>query len=388
MFNKNIILLMMAMPLSMTSAPMMIFLGGILGEQLAPEEKYSTLPIAMFVIGSALGVVPATRIMKYFGRRNGFVFSQSVAVMGAITGALAIAHSSFFALLGCATLLGISIAFTQQGRFAAIESANDIAHTPKILSFVMLTGVVGGFLGPELAYWAKDLASTTFTGSFLALMVVQILALIVFSFFKNNGLQEENTHQQQSRSVKELLRAPLIVCAIATGAIGYAVMSFIMTATPNSMHHIYHHDLASTKWVIQSHIAAMFLPSLITGFMLSKYGANKLVMLGLGFYVASIVAGLSGIAIPHFWLALVSLGIGWNALFLSGTHLLSQSYNSSEKYTAQAINDLVIFATQAIASLSAGWVLYQIGWHWLLILNIPLIFILLGVLFWVRKTSH
>lgn len=378
---------MMAMPLSMTSAPVMIFLGGILGGKLAPSEKYATLPIAMFVIGSAIGVVPATRIMNHFGRRNGFVFSQSLAITGALIGALAITQSSFFALLGCAALLGASIAFTQQGRFAAIESVNDISHTPKILSFVMLTGVVGGFLGPEIAYLAKDVTSTSFTGSFLALAIVQIMALAIFSLFKNIDIQTEQHNQNQKRSVKELLSSPCIIYAIATGAIGYGVMSFVMTATPNSMHHIYHHDLGATKWVIQSHIAAMFLPSLVTGFILSKWGADKLVLLGLGFYGVCIAVGLSGVAIPHFWFALVLLGIGWNALFLSGTHLLSQSYSSSEKYAAQALNDLAIFGIQALASLSAGWVLYQIGWRWLLVLNIPLILILLSVILWVKRVS-
>lgn len=377
----------MAMPLSMTSAPVMIFLGGILGGKLAPSEKYATLPIAMFVIGSAIGVVPATRIMNHFGRRNGFVFSQSLAITGALIGALAITQSSFFALLGCAALLGASIAFTQQGRFAAIESVNDISHTPKILSFVMLTGVVGGFLGPEIAYLAKDVTSTSFTGSFLALAVVQIMALAIFSLFTNIDIQTEQHNQNQKRSVKELLSSPCIIYAIATGAIGYGVMSFVMTATPNSMHHIYHHDLGATKWVIQSHIAAMFLPSLVTGFILSKWGADKLVLLGLGFYGVCIAVGLSGVAIPHFWFALVLLGIGWNALFLSGTHLLSQSYSSSEKYAAQALNDLAIFGIQALASLSAGWVLYQIGWRWLLVLNIPLILILLSVILWVKRVS-
>lgn len=378
---------MMAMPLSMTSAPVMIFLGGILGGKLAPSEKYATLPIAMFVIGSAIGVVPATRIMNHFGRRNGFVFSQSLAITGALIGALAITQSSFFALLGCAALLGASIAFTQQGRFAAIESVNDISHTPKILSFVMLTGVVGGFLGPEIAYLAKDVTSTSFTGSFLALAIVQIMALAIFSLFKNIDIQTEQHNQNQKRSVKELLSSPCIIYAIATGAIGYGVMSFVMTATPNSMHHIYHHDLGATKWVIQSHIAAMFLPSLVTGFILSKWGADKLVLLGLGFYGVCIAVGLSGVAIPHFWFALVLLGIGWNALFLSGTHLLSQSYSSSEKYAAQALNDLAIFGIQALASLSAGWVLYQIGWRWLLVLNIPLILILFSVILWVKRVS-
>lgn len=378
---------MMAMPLSMTSAPVMIFLGGILGGKLAPSEKYATLPIAMFVIGSAIGVVPATRIMNHFGRRNGFVFSQSLAITGALIGALAITQSSFFALLGCAALLGASIAFTQQGRFAAIESVNDISHTPKILSFVMLTGVVGGFLGPEIAYLAKDVTSTSFTGSFLALAVVQIMALAIFSLFTNIDIQTEQHNQNQKRSVKELLSSPCIIYAIATGAIGYGVMSFVMTATPNSMHHIYHHDLGATKWVIQSHIAAMFLPSLVTGFILSKWGADKLVLLGLGFYGVCIAVGLSGVAIPHFWFALVLLGIGWNALFLSGTHLLSQSYSSSEKYAAQALNDLAIFGIQALASLSAGWVLYQIGWRWLLVLNIPLILILFSVILWVKRVS-
>ena len=63
------------------------------------------------------------------------------------------------------------------------------------------------------------------------------------------------------------LTNPALVLAIASGAIAFVVMSFVMTATPISMHLHHGHSLEDTKWVIQSHIAAMFLHSLFTALL-------------------------------------------------------------------------------------------------------------------------
>jgi len=61
-------------------------------------------------------------------------------------------------------------------------------------------------------------------------------------------------------------------------------------------------------------------------------------------------------------LSLIFLGLGWNFLFISGTSLVVLTYNKEEKFKVQGINDLIVFSTMALASLSAGILLNSIGW--------------------------
>ena len=60
--------------------------------------------------------------------------------------------------------------------------------------------------------------------------------------------------------------------------------------------------------------------------------------------------------------ALIALGVGWNLLFVSGTTLLAIVCSPQELLRAQGFNDLAMFATMAVASLSAGALLSSIGW--------------------------
>jgi hypothetical protein len=146
------------------------------------------------------------------------------------------------------------------------------------------------------------------------------------------------------------------------------VMSFVMTGTPISMHHIYGHSLVDTKWVIQSHIAAMFLPSLITPLLFRLLDIRGMMAAGLACYCATIGIGYYHISVNGFWMQLVLLGVGWNFLFVAGTALLPRAYKKQDRFKGQAINDLSIFTCQALAALSAGWALGLINWQQMLML--------------------
>jgi len=146
-----------------------------------------------------------------------------------------------------------------------------------------------------------------------------------------------------------------------------------MTATPLSMHHMQGHSITETKWVIQTHIAAMYLPSLLTPFLIKRIGLKGLLIIGCLIYAVVALITLSGQHVMHYWWALLLLGIGWNFLFLTGTSLLPQSYTSNERHKVQATNDFILFVVQALASLMAGWVLFSGGWEWLVLSSLPFI---------------
>jgi hypothetical protein len=150
--------------------------------------------------------------------------------------------------------------------------------------------------------------------------------------------------------------------------------------------HLHHgHSLEDTKWVIQSHIAAMYLPSLLTAWLFRVLAIRGLMIAGLACYALTVVIGLYDVSVMGFWGQLVMLGIGWNFLFISGTALLPTAYNEGEQYRAQALNDSVVFGTQAIASLSAGWAISAVSWQVVLLLCLLPMGIMTSLLFWHRQ---
>jgi len=179
-----------------------------------------------------------------------------------------------------------------------------------------------------------------------------------------------------------IIKQPVFIVAMSSAAVGYIVMSYLMTATPMSMHVIDGFSLEHTKFVIQSHVIAMFLPSLFTPFIVKQLGLRKMMFTGVLIYFICIAFAYSGHALNNYWIALILLGLGWNFLFIGGTSLLPQSYNENEKFKVQSANDFLIFSLQAVASLSAGWFVFNFGWEVVLLSVTPLLFIQLLVLLW------
>tara|TARA_B110000902_G_scaffold256290_1_gene322890 strand:- start:623 stop:1081 length:459 start_codon:yes stop_codon:yes gene_type:complete len=121
-------------------------------------------------------------------------------------------------------------------------------------------------------------------------------------------------------------------------------------------------SLTKTGFVIQLHIAAMFLPSLVTGNLIRKFGHSKIMHVGVVLFSLTILTSFFEQNFINYLIALIFLGFGWNFLFISGTSLLVISYRDEEKFKAQGFNDLIVYSTQAVASLSAGAFLTLTSW--------------------------
>ena len=185
---------------------------------------------------------------------------------------------------------------------------------------------------------------------------------ILFLLFYKDGHKNTIVNKKNSRSYLELISQPRFLQALIASAFAYAVMAFLMTATPISMHVMEKISLTKTGLVIQLHIAAMFLPSLITGDLIKKFGHSKIMYVGVGLFGITILASLLEQNFINYLIALVFLGFGWNFLFISGTSLLVLSYRENEKFKAQGFNDLIVYSIQATASLSAGVFLTLTSW--------------------------
>lgn len=384
---RNVWLLTMAQSLMMSVSSMVVFAGGLIGIKLAPIEKLSTLPIACMVIGTAAAVVPVTMLMRKIGRKMSFMLILLYSILMALVAAYTIYIQNFNLFCGSTFLFGVTNACVMQFRFAAMESVSS-ELIPNAASSVLLGGIAAAFIGPEAAVYGKDLFPIEFLGSFLLLAGIFAFAMILLIGFKNPEFKSEQSISA-SRPIREIAKQPIFWIAVLSAAVGYVVMSFIMTATPVSMHVMDHHALNHTKWVIQSHIVAMYLPSIFTAWIVRKLGTNRMMISGLVAYLICIAIAYSGHYLGNYWVSLVLLGIGWNFLFIGGTTLLPKSYLPNERFKVQAFNEFVVFGSQAIASLSAGWIVYEVGWETMLLFTLPIIILqLVFVISWSQKQSY
>ena len=388
MFNlpKNVWILTACQSLFMSLSVFMVFVAGIIGSGLSPIKSLSTLPVATIVVGTAISVIPVIKLMSIFGRKKVFlsVCIYTILIIG--LSILSIIYELFFLFSFSSLCLGASVATMMQFRFAAIESV-DPEKRPLATAVVILGGLISAFIGTEIATLGKNYFETDFVGSFTILAFLFVIAFILMSFFKPAAKFKEQTSQSK-RSLFDIIKQGSFLVAVSAATTGYVVMSFIMTATPVSMHVMDGFSLHQTKVVLQSHVIAMFLPSLFTAFLLKYIGLTRMMLLGVVLFFTSIFIAFSSHALSYYWWSLVLLGLGWNFLFIGGTNLLPKSYNENEKFQVQSINDFLIFGLQALAALSAGWFVFNFGWEVVLLSTIPLLFFQLFILIWWLKKGN
>jgi len=360
-----------------------VFVGGIIGVEIAPSLALATLPMSLMVVGVALATIPAALLMRRVGRRKGYMIGTTIGIVAALLAAYAISLSGFALFCASTLLLGAHGAFVQQYRFGAAESVPP-ERSGQAVSFVLLGGIVAGYLGPEIAKRTEDLLPAgPFSGSFVILDGVFVIAAVLL-FFLDEIVPQSEAASEPERPLRRVISQPMYLTAVTAGVVAYGVMSFIMTATPVEMHTLHGFSLQDTAWVIQSHIIAMYLPSLFTGFLLVKLGLKRLMLIGWVCLLVCIGLGIISRELLEYWGTLVLLGVGWNFLFVGATVLLTRSYRPPERFKAQAVNDFTIFGTQALASLTAGTVLFRASWETLMLLNLPVLAIMLLVLLQMR----
>ena len=379
--NRNLSLLVLSQVFSFTAATVTVFISGIIGSQLSPIKTLSTLPPSIYVVGTAAATIIAAKIMSIIGRRLGFVLASVVGSISCLIGAYAIMVENFYIFCFAKFLLGATMAFTHQYRFAAAESVEK-EKAPKAISSLLLAGIVAAFLGISLSNYTKSFVSDyLYVGSYLTLAILTIIPSFLLFFFKDiREVSLACNENIKSRNYFEFLSDPKFLQAITSAAFAYAVMSFLMTATPISMHIVHQLSLEKTGIVLQFHVLAMFLPSLVTGNLIKKFGYSNMMYLGVVFYILTILLSFFEPSFLNYFISLIFLGIGWNFLFISGTSLLVTTYKPDEKFKAQGFNDLLVFSSMALASLLAGILISIVSWKTVNLFCIPfLILIILSI---------
>jgi MFS family permease len=379
--NKNLWIITASQIFSFTPAPVNVFLSGIIGSTLSPIKSFQTVPTSLMIVGVAVFSFFAAKIMSRIGRKAGFLYAAFFSTLSVLLAAYAVWDKNFYLFCFACFFIGNGMAFTHQYRFAAAESVKR-SFIPKALSIIMLATIFSALLGPNIANFNKNLINGhLFVGSYLSLAVLTFIPVIFLSFYSPKA-ELGKAKEDKGRSYFELISQPRFLQAVASAAFAYAVMSFLMTATPINMYIIENYSLNKTGIVIQLHIVSMFLPSLITANLLRKFGHSKIIYAGVSFYIFTILLSFLQASFLNYLFSLIFLGIGWNFLYLSGTGLLVLSYREEEKFKAQGFNDIIVFSIQAFASLSAGYMLSMTSWKTMNLIAIP--FLILIVLSSIR----
>ena len=369
--RRNLGLLVSAQSLGGSSAPIVIALGGLIGQQLTPDPTLATLPVSVYGIGVALSMIPVALLMRQMGRKMTYITGSLLCILAAALSTMAIVQQSFWLFCAGTALAGFYGACVQNYRFAASDLVDD-NNKANAISLIMIGGLAAAIIGPQLVIWSKDAwENAPFAGSFIGQGVLAALSIPLLLALRVPHSEAEQ-HDEEPRKLSEIARTPTFIVAVLAATVSYALMSFIMTAAPLAMVH-HGHTSSDATLGIQWHILAMFAPSFFTGKLISRFGDTTITALGLMLLFTSGVAAMSGLEIVHFWGSLILLGLGWNFGFIGATTLLTRAYRPSEKAKVQSLNDLLVFSSVAIASLGAGHWLNISGWHELNLMTFPII---------------
>ncbi len=388
MQRTNLTLYFLAQVIFVSGSVLIVTLGGIVGSEMAPHPSLATLPPSLMVVGTALATVPAALLMQRIGRRYGFASGALLAAGGALLAVLGLEIKSFALFTAAVGLIGATLAFSAQFRFAAAESVAP-ERAGWAISIILIGSIGGAVIGPELATRSPDwIQGQPYQGALLAMAGLYALAAALLLLTRNPAPVGDAANREPGRPLLEIAAQPAFAVAVLAGVIGQGVMIFIMTATPISMHVVDGHSIDDTARVIQAHVVAMYLPSLASAPLIERFGAHKLMTAGAVALSATVAVGLAGHELMHYWWALVLLGVGWNFLFVGGTTALVATYRPAERFRAQAFNDFSIFGASALASLMAGALLHGFGWSAVLLSTLPALGLMLLAVIYVQVVGR
>ncbi|MCE7027891.1 MFS transporter [Jiella avicenniae] len=373
--RRNALVLATAQAIVGSAAPVAISTGGLAGTWLLLEDKsLATLPVTGFNVGVALGALPAAALMRAIGRRLGFSSGALVVSIGGLLAGFSLLAQSFWPFVASLMLVGCGNAFTQQYRFAATDGAPR-DYQARAISVVLAGGMFAAVIGPQMVNFTTGLfRPAEFAGAFFGVSVLGLLGVFVLSRLKMVERTVPEVGEEPSapaRPLGEIIAQPRFLTALLCGVGSYAMMSFVMTGAPLAIVACGHPQEIGF-FGIQWHVMAMFGPSFFTGRLISRFGKERVIAMGLLALLASFAVFLSGIAVWQFWLGLVLLGLGWNFGFIGATAMVAETHRPSEKGKTQGFHDLALFTTVAVSSFMSGRVFVASGWETMNLVALPI----------------
>jgi len=377
--RRTVFLLALCQGLLLTNTVILMAVNALAGFMLTDVKMLATLPSMTYVIGAAVTAMPASAFMRKRGRKLGFLSGAVLGIIGALICAAAVMAKSFWGLCVGTFFIGCYNATGGFYRFAAADAVSG-PDKARAISLVLAGGIVGGLIGPESSKLTKDWLDVTYAGTYLSLVAFAIVAMALQSRLQLPPLASD-TSDKPMRPLSEIARQPKFIVAVLSAALGYGVMNLLMVATPLAMNFC-GHPFKEGVFVLEWHVVGMFAPSFFTGNLIKRFGVMNIIIAGALLNFLTIGIALSGVTVAHFWFALFTLGVGWNFMFIGGTTLLTETYQPHEKSRVQGFNDMLIFATMAVSSSSAGVLVNAKGWETVNYTAVPFIAMALVAALW------
>ncbi len=365
---RNVVILVLVQAISGAQMPIVFTISGLAGQSLASNVCWATLPISCVVFGSMTTAPWLSALMQRFGRRIGFLCGNLGGLGGGIVGMIALQQASFPLFLVASYLTGIYMSANGFLRFAAADTASK-AFQAKAISYVMAGGLLAAIIGPQLVKASHDQFAIPFMGSFLVIIGLNAVGALLLAFLDIPTRVGPGAISGRQRSWHQLLRDRTIVVAMICAMVSYALMNLVMTSTPLAVVGC-GYTTGNAADIVTAHVLAMFAPSFITGHVIARIGAVRVVMIGLVLLAGAGGAAIADIALTNFFVALILLGFGWNFGFIGATAMLVDAHEPTERGRVQGMNDMVVFGCVTIASLTSGLLMNctggtaELGWTW------------------------
>ena len=384
--RRNVAVLVAAQAVMGAQLPMMFTVAGLAGGSIAPNPCLATLPITAMVLGSMLAANPLSAFMAMAGRRAGFVLGTAGGALGATISAWGLYTQNFWFFVLGALFTGVYMSAQGFFRFAATDAASD-AFRPKAISYVMAGGLLSAIVGPQLVKVTAEAMVIPFLGTYLTVIALNAAGVFLFAFLHAPAPVIGGPASGPARTRMELLATPRIAVAVICATVSYALMNLMMTSSPIAVV-----GCGFTKGnaadVVMAHVLAMYAPSFFTGHLIARFGAERIVGIGLAILVASGAVALAGVDLFNFFGALILLGLGWNFGFIGATAMLTASHTAAERGRMQGMNDFIVFGGVTLASLSSGGLMncsggtIVEGWNAVILAMVPFLVLAAGSLVW------
>ena len=354
-----------------------ITVGALLAEQMLGSSRFSGLPTVLFTIGSAAAALVVGRISQRLGRRAGLSAGYFTGALGSLGIVVAAGLDNVVLLFASLLVYGAGVATNLQARYAGADLAAP-SRRGRAVSIVLVATAVGAIIGPNLVRATGTLAIEVgvppLAGPFmLAGAAYAAAGLVLWAMLRPDPLllagsiaaakssQDGKTSTGSSASTDGSSESEprRWSWALASGAgimiITQFIMVAIMTMTPIHIEH-QGHGIGITGVVIGAHIAGMFLPSPVSGWLVDRFGHLAIaVAAGVTLVAAGLLAAWAPVdSVATLVLALVLLGLGWNLGLVSGTTLVTDAVPLATRARTQGVVDLGIALAGAGAGLSSG----------------------------------
>lgn len=379
-----------------------ITVGALLAQQMIGTSSVAGLPTALFTLGSALSAYLVGHFSQSHGRRLGLSFGFIAGGIGAIGVVLAAKIGSIILLFLALFVYGAGTSTNLQARYAGTDLAGP-KQRAKAVSIAMVATTLGAVAGPNLVNptgaVAKAIGFPELSGPFMLAAVAYLLAGFSFFIFlrpdplivaKAIALENKKLEKASAGSGEVALKAQIsnrmgIFVGGTVLILSHFVMVAIMTMTPIHMQGA-GCGLGVIGMIIGLHIAAMYLPSLVTGVLVDRYGRTSMaVASGIVLAISGVLAAFTpGDAILSLAIALILLGLGWNFGLISGTSIIIDSTTVEQRAKVQGSVDVLVAIAGSAGGLLSGIIVANSSYMALGFFGAYLSLLLIPILIWRR----